>query len=260
MASEGNLAVTVTRGNVGVWDLKTGQLLTKLADNALGAIVTHALISPDAKYIISAESGNVLIWNRLTEQVLFKEAQPNIKQLILMNNENFVLTASHPTTGSALEPNRVNATVIVRKVPGKHPEMKFLIKHFMTEFWILDGSTTFSFEYPIKLVSGTLFKSVVQTADSLHLAAVGVDKNNKDCIYVHHAQTGAFIHKFGLKPGMKDVAGLVTMPNKGSWIGVILSDKGAVYDAKSKKYVRTVPKWCGSCTSDSKYGLYAPSR
>ncbi|XP_044733634.1 NACHT and WD repeat domain-containing protein 2 [Chrysoperla carnea] len=240
LANEGNLAVTVTRGNVGVWDLKTGQLLTKLADNTLGAIVTHALITPDSKYIISAESGNVLIWNRLTEQVLFKEQQPFIKQLILMNNEHHVLAASRPNNPSGVDVNRVTATVIVRSIP--------------------DGKTVYTFEYPTRCVSGVPFKQLVQTSDGLHLVCVGADKNNKDCIYVFNATNGNQIHKFGLKSGMKDVASLVAMPNKGSWVGVILSDKGAVFDVKSKKYIRTVPKWCGSCTSDSKYGLYAPQR
>lgn len=44
-------AITVTRGCVGVWDLQVGRLIAQLADSPLGAIVTHALITPDGKYV-----------------------------------------------------------------------------------------------------------------------------------------------------------------------------------------------------------------
>lgn len=43
------LAVTVTRSCVGVWDLQIGKLVAKLADSPLGAIVTHAVITADAR-------------------------------------------------------------------------------------------------------------------------------------------------------------------------------------------------------------------
>lgn len=49
LAEKGNLAVTVTRDCVGVWDLLTGRLISKLADSPLGAIVTHACITQDSK-------------------------------------------------------------------------------------------------------------------------------------------------------------------------------------------------------------------
>lgn len=44
-----SLAVTATRNCVGVWDLRIGKLIAKLADSPLGAIVTHALITKDGK-------------------------------------------------------------------------------------------------------------------------------------------------------------------------------------------------------------------
>jgi hypothetical protein len=31
-------------------------------------------------------------------------------------------------------------------------------------------------------------------------------------------------------------------------------------DVKNKKYVRAIPQWGGSCSSDGRYGLYAPSK
>jgi len=49
LAEEGNLAVTVTRDCVGIWDLLTGKLISKLAASPLGAIVTHACITQNSK-------------------------------------------------------------------------------------------------------------------------------------------------------------------------------------------------------------------
>lgn len=112
------LAVTATRNCVGVWNLRTGKLLTKLADSPLGAIVTHALITPDGKYIISAESGNILIWHRLTEQVIFKDEQPGIRQLTLMEDGNKVLAISKPSNPQGTDVVRTTATACVRTIPG----------------------------------------------------------------------------------------------------------------------------------------------
>jgi hypothetical protein len=41
----------------GVWDFMTGKLKYRLANAALGAIVTHALVNKDATFIVAAESG-----------------------------------------------------------------------------------------------------------------------------------------------------------------------------------------------------------
>ena len=42
---------------LGVWDFMTGKLKFKLANAALGAIVTHALVVEDGSYIVASESG-----------------------------------------------------------------------------------------------------------------------------------------------------------------------------------------------------------
>lgn len=49
VCQEVGLAVTVTRSCVGVWDMLVGHLISQLADSPLGAIVTHALITPNGK-------------------------------------------------------------------------------------------------------------------------------------------------------------------------------------------------------------------
>lgn len=92
--SETGLAATVTRSCVGIWELRSGRLLSKLADSHLGAIVTHAEITPDGKFIVSAETGKLLIWNRVSEQVLFRYDQPGILQIKIFENGEKVLSIS----------------------------------------------------------------------------------------------------------------------------------------------------------------------
>ena len=43
-------------------------------------------------------------------------------------------------------------------------------------------------------------------------------------------------------------------------MALIDQDKSNIMDIKNKKYVRAIPMWGGSCSSDGRYGLYAPSR
>ncbi|KAL3270705.1 hypothetical protein HHI36_021233 [Cryptolaemus montrouzieri] len=241
LSNDLSLAVTVTRNCVGVWNLRIGKLIAKLADSPLGAIVTHASITPSGRYIISAESGNFLIWLRMTEMVIFKEEQPGIRQLTLMEDGTKVLSISRPSNPSGTDVVRTTATVCVREVPS--------------------GDMVYSFEYPVRSFTGVPFRDAIITSDGQHMVLCAADKTNRDCIIVHNAQTGHFEHKISLKQsGIKDCCGLVAMPHKGHLIAVMTNDKGAIIDIKNKKYLRSIPKWGGTVTKDGKYGLYAPQR
>lgn len=109
---------------MGVWETRSGRLLTKLADSPLGAIVTQAEITPDGKYIISSETGKILIWNRVSEQVLFRDDQPGIQQITFLEDGAKVMTVSCPNlnsnnAGGNEENNKLIAITTVRTVPGK---------------------------------------------------------------------------------------------------------------------------------------------
>ncbi|XP_012269999.1 NACHT and WD repeat domain-containing protein 2 [Orussus abietinus] len=241
LAEHCNLAATVTRGCVGVWDLQSGKLISRLADSPLGAIVTHARITHNGKYIISTESGNVLIWNRITEQVLFKEEQQDVRQLSLILDTNTFMAVSRPNNPPGVETVRATAVLVVRSIP--------------------DGRTIFTAEYQVKSSTGVPFREVVPTSDGMHLAVPAADKGNRDCVMIYAAQTGTLISKIPIKiPGFKDITMIVSMPSRGQWIGIIGADKGSILDINKKKIVRTIPKWSGNISKDGKYTLYAPSR
>lgn len=71
------------------------------------------------RYIVSAESDNLLIWHRLTEQVIFKEEQQGIKQLTLIEDGTKILSISKPSNPAGQDLVRTNATVCVRAIPGE---------------------------------------------------------------------------------------------------------------------------------------------
>ncbi|XP_014255655.1 NACHT and WD repeat domain-containing protein 2 isoform X2 [Cimex lectularius] len=242
VCQEVSLAVTVTRGFVGVWDMQAGHLLSQLADSPLGAIVTHAIITPSGKYIISAESGNILIWNRITEQVLFKEEQLGIRQILLLDDGNRFLTMSKPPLVAGVEPPpRTTATGILRTIPA--------------------GNTIYNFEYPVRNIPGVSFKEVVMTSDNQSVVALAADKGQKEALHVFHAKNGQCLCKIPLRiPGVKEVGHLVAMPQKSTNIALVGGEKVTLFDIKNKKIIRTIPKWGGICTKDGKFGLYAPSR
>lgn len=56
LCQSAELAITVTRGCVGVWDMQIGRLAARLADSPLGAIVTHAAITADSKLVLLTRS------------------------------------------------------------------------------------------------------------------------------------------------------------------------------------------------------------
>lgn len=147
--SETNLAVTVTRSCVGVWELRSSFLLSKLADSHLGAIVTHAEITPDGKYIVSSETGKLLIWNRkwtkdvkkffstiiklylifagVTEQVLFRDDQPGIQQIKFLDGGERVLSISCVNINRKAEENENSDPLVA--VARVKPKFKFILNH-----------------------------------------------------------------------------------------------------------------------------------
>ena len=87
ISTSAGIAVVVTRSCIGVWAFMTGQVckLTTpksrtprvqmkytLANSALGAIITHALVTEDGGITVAAESGDVLYWNMEERTVIFQ--------------------------------------------------------------------------------------------------------------------------------------------------------------------------------------------
>lgn len=83
------------------------------------------------RYIISAETGNILIWLRLTQQVIFKDEQPGIRQLMLIDNGLKVLSISKPSNPSGTDFVRTTATVCVREIPSMYLVFNLSIYYYL---------------------------------------------------------------------------------------------------------------------------------
>lgn len=179
--SENGLAVTVTRNCVGVWEIRSGYLLSKLSDSHLGAIVTHAEITPDGKFIISSETGKLLIWNRVSEQVVFRDDQPGIQQIKFLDAGERILSISCANINrktDEMDGSDLIAITRVRNIPN--------------------GSLHCNFEYPFRMIPGVAFRNAVITSDNNHIVVVTIDKQNKDCISVFN-MSGSHVHKIALR-------------------------------------------------------------
>lgn len=57
----------------------------------------------------------------------------------------------------------------------------------------------YTFEYPVRSITGVPFRPAVITSDNQHLVISAADKTNRDCIIVHNAQNGNLVNRIPLK-------------------------------------------------------------
>ena len=227
LAANAYVGATTTRNCVGIWNLDTGRLTTTLATSAHSSIVTHSIITADAAYVISAESGNVMLWDVSKEKVIHQDVQKDVQQLLLTDGDAKYLTVSKVAF------NRCRC--VCRELPSALQiyEFEFLIKRY---------------------------RDLVVTSDGLFLVVLTTDKTG-DRISVYHNNTGTHMYDAALKYARnRDVARIVAMPRDAQQVALIDDEKGNVWDVKKKSVVRSVSRWNGTCTRDGKYGLYAPTR
>ena len=72
----------------------TGKLKFKLANSALGAIITHAIVNEEGSHVVAAESGDLLYWDLNTKQVTFKDKQEDIQQIFFYKNQTKCIVVS----------------------------------------------------------------------------------------------------------------------------------------------------------------------
>ena len=175
LSTAGGIAVTATRSCVGIWEMLTGTLRSRLADSQLGAIVTHVTVNPEGEYIIAAESGFVIFWKVEDEKVFFKEQQKDILQIMTYADWEKCIVVSK--IGSAPD---LKALCVTRSFPA--------------------GVTELKFQFPYKY-----FKKIVLTADAQSFVAYGYEKL-KETLFVFDAQTGELLQRILPKyPGLKEV-------------------------------------------------------
>ena len=100
--------------------------------------------------------------------------------------------------------------------------------------------------------------NVLWTSDESYVVCCGFEKT-KTHLFVFSFSDGSLVSKILLKyNGLKEITKMVPFHDKPGLIGLIDGEKGNIMDIVNKKFVKSVPFWDGSSTSDGKYGLYAP--
>ena len=231
------IAVTVTRTCIGIWNLLTGELKSKLANSSHGAICTHALVTPSGKYMISAESGFILYWNIKEEVVIYREQQENALQLFLFEEDTKLMVVSR------IKIPTLNSLCIARNVPG--------------------GSNLFEFKFPYRQ-----HRDIVLTCDGKLFVAYGCEAF-QDVIFTFDATNGETVAKYPVKyPEFKEVSFIVALPSKpDGQIALIDQDKANIIDitrAKKKStftnFIKAIPNWGGYMDKRGRFGLCAPAR
>ncbi|XP_074658721.1 NACHT and WD repeat domain-containing protein 2-like [Tubulanus polymorphus] len=229
LAGNDCIGAAVARNCVGLWNLQSGQMTSSLMHSGSSAIVTHAQITTDARYVISAESGKVLIWDVESKKAIKSAVEPDVLHLVITGDDRKFVTVSKSTTDGAV--------MTCRGIPS--------------------GSTIFAMNYTY----GSRFLEPVITTDGLFIVTPAVDKKGVEVLSVYHAKTGT--HLYDTIPKYNnyiDYNRLIAIPGEPTQVGLIDHEKGNIWDIKKKSFVRSVLKWNGQCTKNGKYGLYAPTR
>ena len=72
----------------------TGKLKFRLANSALGAIITHAIVNEEGTHVVASESGDILYWNLKTREVVFQEKQEDTQQIFFYKNQTRCIVVS----------------------------------------------------------------------------------------------------------------------------------------------------------------------
>jgi WD40 repeat protein len=230
-SSAKNIAITVTRNCIGIWSLDSAKLWSNLSDSKIGAIVTHALITDNGKYIISIESGNFLIWDLENGDVIYKEVQNNVKHLLLADNDTKVITTQ--VIEQIIDGSENNTLLLNRSIP--------------------DAKLIF------KLTYFTLSHSLmpVLTKDNQYIV---IPMSDISTIGVYRLQDGFLIHI--IKIDYIKFFEIIPIQYRGkeTVVGLIGNEFSYIMDVYTQRILNKICRWNGQSTSDGNYGLFAPSR
>lgn len=223
-----NIVITITRSFIGLWNLQTGELLAKLADSPIGAIISHAVIASDARFIVSVESEHIMTWKLETYQVtvISKKAHSDIKYLLMAKDNKLVI---------AISKERNKNRCIARKT--------------------ITLNEVYNFTFQTKTL-----KPPVLTSDGVYIVFIVTEKN-RDCIQARHTKTGNMLSKYIPKSKFfRDINKVIPFTEKPSQVLLISGERSLVVDIKNKKAIKTFKRLNGCITTDDRLGIFAPVR
>ena len=246
-ASERPIVATVTRSCVGIWDMQTAKLWTILADSAIGAIVTHAVITANGNFLISIESEKLLLWDLRTLVVLNRRSQPAVKHIQLVPKNNLVVIVSavdadKKSDMTTTSDNHVIYSVCCISYPNLELEYELEFKGRKKEL----------LREPRVTLDGHFL--VLPSYEEIEEGS-GVEK---DVLNIYFASSGKFARRIEFVPFTDMIP--CSYRGKESIIGIHCPGTGYIVDLVSEKILAKVSRWNGDCTQDGKLGLFASPR
>ncbi|UYV61467.1 NWD2 [Cordylochernes scorpioides] len=218
-------ALTVTRSSLGWWDIRKGQLLAKMAENLVGAIITHATISSCGEYIVCSELDNLLTWETEKCSRIARVHHSGVLQLAPLDNQN-MLVVSQQESG----------------------------EYICTCFHVLKLITLFKFVFQ----SNVPFRQVAIVGSDENILVSEQDEEGRECLAVYSSQSGKNITSFRIE--VPNYRRIIRIPHpKLVCVALLGKDQGHIVDIRARKIVRFLPRWNGACTTDGRWGLHAPS-
>ncbi|CAF1235202.1 unnamed protein product [Adineta steineri] len=250
ISTDTQIIMAQTRTQLCLFDMKTGFIKGQLIASPHGSIYQCTAMCTNGLFAVTAESGNLVVWDIEERRITFITKIKNIFQLLLHTAETMVLVVSF----EPIVPTNPNAAI---NANPNLPSTLGQIIHAVT-YTIPDGDLVYERSYTIKRM--TQPKKSVCTAEDTYLIFIEEKKTN-DVLSIHDPISGEHIHNVKLTyNGYKDIISMVTIPKQPHLIGLIDADKGVIMNVRDKRVHLVIPKWGGQISSDGKYGLYAPTR
>lgn len=239
-----NLAATVTRSCVGIWDLKTGKLLTTLSNSPIGAIITHAVMSDDGNFLIAIESGHIIVWNlktfksisRVSLMGLTSGPSSDIKHLQCVKKApSFLLVSEEEDLDKEdkYTPYKVSAFDIL-----KTEELKYAID--------FNARKKEPLKPPVVTIDGSFVVVAIVDIDS-----------DKDILQVYDSSSGTFLHTISLP--VTSITRLLPTCHRGKEcvVAVLSPGLGILVEVASERILSKVSRWNEACSRDGSVALYA---
>lgn len=236
---ERNLVTAVTRGSVGIWDLKTGKLLATLADSPIGAIVTHAIVSQNSNFLLAVETDHLILWDLRTFKVVVKRSKINVKFLKIIPKSDLFF--------------------VVNELPSKTSDKYTKLQVDVCE--IINLEHKYSLLYSarkredIKCPQVTLDGQVLTLPD---VEQIEGSINDKDIIQVYWVSGGTFVHKIPFGHYIKLQP--IRYKGKENVIAIFSTGLGYISEPGTGRILAKIARWNESSSKDGSLGLTASPR
>lgn len=280
LSADATVAVTTTRSCVGVWNLETGRVMQRLVCGQHTTRVTHSIVTSDARFVVSSESGFVHTWEIPTGKLQRSDVQDEVQQLLLLPPPRQRKTSTTDEAGEgksgAGEPTVI--AISERSLPssgrgrregggggeqgdgGRGGGGRY--SGLCIARAVPSGRTIFQFDFGLR---NARYKNSVISSDG-HLLVILSGSSESDgagaTLLLHDTSNGVCLSTITPRyPYPKEVLRIVALPGgKRPLVALIDDDKGNVVDLKKKTCVRSVLRWNGVSSSSGSLGLYAPDR